>query len=238
MKSKDITNQSKQKKIGFLLKVADRLLRESTFLMANYQKKNQKRLKILGLVRNTIKECGMCLALGEGMQICTTVQGIEKIKGDIAEVGVYTGGSAKLICKTKQDKSLHLFDTFEGLPDLTAKDDRSLFHKDQFNDTSLESVKNYLKQYKNVYFYKGEFPETAKPITNKSFSFVHLDVDLYKPTLDCLEFFYPRVNRGGIIISHDYQTSSGVRKAVDEFFANKPEVVIEILDSQCIIVKA
>ena len=51
------------------------------------------------------------------------------------------------------------------------------------------------------------------------FSFVHLDVDLYQSTKDGLAWFYPRLNRGGILISHDYSNADGVRKAFDEFFA-------------------
>ena len=73
---------------------------------------------------------------------------------------------------------------------------------------------------------------------NKKFSFVHLDVDLYKSTLDCLKYFYPRVSRGGVIISHDYPNSDGVNKAFDEFFQDKPEIIIEpFATGQCLIVK-
>ena len=150
----------------------------------------------------------------------------KKIKGDIAEVGVYKGGSAKLICEAKGDKPLHLFDTFEGLPKVSKFDDRKLL-KGMFN-APLEDVKRIiLKKYRNVFFYKGLFPETAQLVKNKLFSFVHLDVDLYKSTKSCLEFFYPRINKGGIIISHDFGLR-GVRKAFDEFFKDKPELIIEI----------
>lgn len=72
----------------------------------------------------------------------------------------------------------------------------------------------------------------------KKFCFVHLDVDLYKSTKDCLEFFYPRMVRGGIILTHDYNyVFKGVKKAYNEFFANKPEAVIKLADYQALMVK-
>jgi len=157
--------------------------------------------------------------------------------GDIAEVGVYQGGSAKLICEARnENKVLYLFDTFEGLP-TPGKFDGS-FKKGKYN-TSLKYAQDCLRSYKNVYFYQEIFPETASSIENKNFSFVHLDVDIYKSTQDCLEFFYPRMSKGGIILSHDYSSMgrTPVKKAFDEFFTNKPEAIIEFPTSQCMIIK-
>ena len=174
----------------------------------------------------------------EAYQIYISIKRTEKLKGSIAEVGVYKGGTAKLICEVKGKKDLYLFDTFEGLPELSKIHDEPspLLQKGKYAG-SFESVKDYLKEYSNLYIYKGLFPKTSKPIENKNFSFVNLDVDLYKSTMDCLKFFYPRMCIGGIIISHDYNTIKGVRKAVDCFFEGKPETVIELSTTQCIIVK-
>ena len=72
---------------------------------------------------------------------------------------------------------------------------------------------------------------------DKWFSFVNLDVDTYESTKKCLEFFYPRMSAGGVIVSHDYLRRQGSRKAVDEYFADKPEPVVETAASQCIVVK-
>lgn len=197
---------------------------------------DEYRAEIFRLIKRIKKEKEMLISYNEAYQIFMAVKGTEKIKGDIAEVGVYRGGSSKLICEAKGGRHLHLFDTFEGLPELNENDDPSEFHKGQFS-AFFENVKNYLKKYPNVHFYKGLFPSTAGGVKNKKFSFVNLDVDIYESTISCLKFFYPRMSKGGIIISHDYVNSAGVRKAVDGFFKDKPEPIIVITGLQCLIVK-
>ena len=171
----------------------------------------------------------------EAYQIFMAVTRTKHIAGDLAEVGVYRGGSAKLIREANGIKTLHLFDTFEGLPAVEAID-QPQFNKGQFA-ASFDHVTNYLREYKNVHFYKGLFPSTAKTVENKEFSFVHFDVDTYESTRSCLDFFYSRMNRGGIILSHDYTSAAGVHRAFDEFFSDKPEPVIEMSGTQCLVVK-
>jgi O-methyltransferase len=150
-------------------------------------------------------------------------------------VGVFQGGSAKLICESKGDRSLHLFDTFEGLPEPEACDE-GRFHGGQYRG-GADAVREYLKNYRDVSICAGYFPDTAGPLRERVFSLVHLDVDLYRSTLDCLEFFYPRMLQGGIIISHDYNNATGVRRAFAEFFAGKPEPILEVALSQALVVK-
>jgi O-methyltransferase len=147
----------------------------------------------------------------------------------------YEGGSAKIICEVKGDRPLHLFDTFKGIPEVE-EIDAGKFAVGQYA-ASLETVTNYLKDYPKVFFYKGIFPTTAKPVKGKTFSFVHLDVDTYKSTSSCLEFFYTRMSTGGIILSHDYSNTFGVAKAFDEFFEERLEPIISLTGTQCLIIK-
>ena len=173
----------------------------------------------------------------ESYTLYSSLIATENLPGVIAEVGVYKGGTARLICEVKGEKDLYLFDTFEGLPETN---DNDLFvQKGWLHDTSLESVKNYLSDFKNTHFLKGIFPETAEPISDKKFSFIHLDTNLYQSTLDALEFFWPRMVVGGRIVSHDYNTNSmpGIKKAFSEFFMDQPEKIIEIADSQVMVIK-
>lgn len=187
--------------------------------------RNQADSKGIDLIKQIRGETEMLLGDDEAYLIYNIVKKTEKIGGDVAEVGVYKGGSAKLIREATK-RPLHLFDTFEGLPELCEKDNPKQFQKGKYS-ASLESIQNYLSDYSNIYYYKGLFPSTAEPVKDKKFSFVHFDVDLYESTLGCLKFFYPRMSRGGVIICHDYPSSDGVRRAFDEFFKDKPEIILE-----------
>ncbi len=194
-----------------------------------------KEVRTIDLWRSIREHIGSGVGDLEACQVFTAVRDAAKIQVDIAEVGVYKGASAKLICEAKGEKRLHLFDSFQGIPEVS-EIDKPEFFKGQYA-ASLDDVKERLKGYKNVYFYVGVFPGSSDPVKDLSFSFVHLDVDTYESTLNCLRFFYPRMSPGGIIISHDYPTVLGVRKAFEEFFRDKVEPAVRLAGSQCMVVK-
>lgn len=168
------------------------------------------------------------------------VQYLEMTKdlpGDNAEVGVYKGGTSYLISWASRDKKLYIFDTFDGMPETDIQD---LHQRGDFGDTSFGQAYNLLRARNNVYIYEGEFPkDSSDVIENKKFSFVHLDCDIYKSVKESLEFFYPRMVVGGIIVFDDYAEPNcpGAKIAVDEFLKDKPEVIANICQSQAIIRK-
>lgn len=210
------------------------LYRKKIAFFVSYDRSPDK-LLVLKMIERVRREVTLCLHSVEALQLFTSVKNTQKIPGDIAEVGAYKGGSSKIICEAKGDRNFYVFDNFEGgLPEVDGVLDPAFF-KGQF-DASYDEAKKYLSPYKNTYVYKGIFPQIASPVLDKKFSFVHLDVDTYKSTKDCLEFFYSRMNQGGILISHDY-ISPGVKKAFNEFFADKIEPIIELPQRQCMFVK-
>jgi hypothetical protein len=171
----------------------------------------------------------------EAAQLVLALEAVRKVPGDMAEVGAFEGVSAKLLAINDRRRTLHLFDTFEGLPPPSGTDSKG-FYTGQYRASEGE-VRTYLRDF-DVRIYKGLFPSTAGPITGKTFAFVHLDVDLYESTKACLEFFYPRMAVGGIILAHDYAArEEGVHRAFEEFFAEKPEPVIELGGNQGMVVK-
>lgn len=195
--------------------------------------------KIIELIKSIKKEINFAFYPIEAYHIFSIAHSQSRIKGDMAEVGVYQGGSAKLICEAKTEHTLHLFDTFEGLPEVSNQDTHfgtKFWKTGEFDNTSLEEVRTYLSDYENIKFYKGIFPETTNPIKETQFSFVHLDVDLYQSTKDCLDFFFPKMVTGGVILTHDYHTS-GVKLAFEEFFQDKQIPWIELSGSQCLVIK-
>jgi len=118
---------------------------------------------------------------------------------------------------------IHLFDTFEGIPETGEFDvpKRGKGHKQgDFNKTSLESVNEFLQGY-NVHFWPGLFPDSARLMPDDTeFVLVHVDADLYESTKAACDFFWPRMVNGGIMVFDDYNAPRcpGVNKAVDEFF--------------------
>ncbi len=144
-----------------------------------------------------------------------------KIEGSVAELGVYKGDFAAVMNELFPDRKLYLFDTFEGFDarDIMIEKGKSFSDASQdFSNTSIEEVIRKMKYKENVIIKKGYFPDTALDIEDK-FCFVSIDVDLYQPTKEGLEFFYSKLVKGGYIFVHDFNNSGykGVRQAVYEF---------------------
>jgi len=195
--------------------------------------------EFMEVYRETIDEGKAVLSLRDMFNLYLYVSRARSLDGDMAEVGVFQGGGAKIICRFKGEAVLHLFDTFEGMP---ATDQARDYHrKGDFSQTSLELVQSRLKAFANIVYHKGYFPETAlaSDVASKTFSFVHLDMDIFQSTLDGLEFFYPRLVEGGFLLSHDYATAScpGVKAAFDIFCEKTGVLPIPLWDTHCLIVK-
>ena len=162
------------------------------------------------------------------------------LPGNAAEVGVYKGGTARLIGKTLAGtgKTLHLFDTFAGMPGTDAARDH---HKQgDFADSSMGLVEANLVGIEKLAFHQGFFPETAKGLEAERFCFVHVDVDIHQSAAAACEFFYPRLERGGVLVFDDYGLPScpGLKLAVDDFFARKPEKPTYLPTGQAVVLKS
>jgi O-methyltransferase len=170
----------------------------------------------------------------EKHRVYSAARAAARLEGAFAEVGVYRGASARLICEAKGDKRLHLFDSFECMaPAADASRNGCRLGPAR---SHLDSVREFLRGYRNVHFHKGAFAESARLLEEGTYAFVHFDVDSRDSTRECLEHFYPRLVCGGMILSLDYGWASGARDAFDEFFADKPERIVDRTD--CMLVKA
>jgi len=154
----------------------------------------------------------------------------QQIPGDIAELGVYQGNTAFFLSRITPTRTLHLFDTFAGFSEQDSKLHAST---NDFKDVSIDAVKRRFPD--RVEFHVGYFPDTADSIRPGSrFALVHVDMDLEAPITAALEFFYPLLSPGGVMIVHDYNNTrswdQGAKKAVDRFVADKPETPIEMPD--------
>ncbi len=155
--------------------------------------------------------------------------------GDICDVGCWRGLSAYQIASyldsKKENKVFHIFDSFEGLSELTLMDKYEGERRDintlrKHFACTLEQVKSNLQEFNFINYYKGWIPDRFEEVKNKIFSFVHIDVDLYRPTKDSFDFFYPRLMDKGVMVFDDYGCIQfpGVRKAVNECLAGYDKI--------------
>ena len=102
-----------------------------------------------------------------------------------------------------------------------------------FSNTSVDDVKLLIDGGDKIIIHRGYFPETTKNLEEQTYSYVHLDADLYQPTLAALKYFYPRLSSGGVIIIHDYNHKwEGVRRALGEVMPSISETLVEIADAE------
>lgn len=147
----------------------------------------------------------------------------KNIEGSIAELGVYRGDFAKVMNEIFPDRKLYLFDTFEGFPeqDISYEVENNLLLTSvgKLENTSVEYVLSKMPHPENCVIRQGYFPETAVGLEQEKYAFVNIDVDLYKPILAGLEYFWPRMADNGYIFVHDYFSFSyaGTKKAIEEF---------------------
>jgi hypothetical protein len=155
----------------------------------------------------------------------------EGVPGDFAELGVWRGNTAAILANfaALNDRKVFLFDTFEGFhaKDLVSVDrDKSM----NFTDTSVETARRVVGEPSRCCeFIKGYFPDSVTDEARKArYAVVSLDCDLYEPMKAGLEFFYPRMTRGGIFFLHDYSSLqwNGAAQAIDEFCRASGEFLI------------
>ena len=91
-------------------------------------------------------------------------------------------------------------------------------------------VKANLAEFDGLELHKGWIPDRFGDVQNQMFSFVHVDVDLYQPTLDSISFFYEKLSVGGIFVCDDYGflTCPGATLAMNEFLQARPEKMVAL----------
>lgn len=159
--------------------------------------------------------------------------------GDYAEIGTFRGNFARIVYRHKHENSrLFCFDTFEGFASKDVKIEEGLntlkSKPGDFSNTSMDRVRKVIgakPDATDLIFRKGYFPDTFSGLEREVWRFVHLDVDLYEPSLNVLKIFWPSIVPGGVLLIHDYNGHyRGVSKATDEFFKPLGVAVIPVCD--------
>ena len=159
------------------------------------------------------------------------------IDGARAECGVLQGLSALFLCHVGRQNTrdfkgadLHLIDSFEGFPEPRQEDfipirldANRTGHAPAFGQgegaVSVDHVQRLFREFPEVQVHRGFIPQVFTGLKEARWAFVHIDVDLHKATLDCLEYFHPRMAAGGIIVCDDYGSKlfPGAHKAWDSY---------------------
>lgn len=161
------------------------------------------------------------------------------VQGSFFECGVYVGGTSLFLAQILEGsgKTLHLFDTFAGMPETDPMRD---WHKaGDFADAPIEQVRRTVGHEHTAVFHQGWMPATFAGMERERIAFAHIDTDIYQSTMDCCEFVFPRMAPGGVIVFDDYGqiTCDGARVAIDEYFADKREVPLSLMTKQAVVFK-
>jgi hypothetical protein len=171
------------------------------------------------------------------------LESVLALPGDVAECGVWQGSTliptGLFVQRRDSEKRILGFDSFQGLDAAVSRDVALGGDGDPrkriggFSNTSFEAVDQRVREFGlagTVTLVKGYFRETLPRVADLQFCFVHLDCVIYESYRQCLEFFYPRMAKGGVILLDEYRDPPwpGCTQAVDEFIADKPERIAEI----------
>lgn len=140
---------------------------------------------------------------------------LENVPGAAAELGVYKGFFARCINQLLPDRTLYLFDSFEGFAEeACASDSFQAAHA----NTSIQRVLDILPHPGKVVVKPGFFPGSLNGLEER-FCLVSLDVDFCQTTLDGLRYFWPRLHQGGYLMLHDWGSPKlpGVKEALARY---------------------
>lgn len=172
------------------------------------------------VARNTFVDQYKCYELWEQLGQ------LKDVAGDVLEVGVWRGGTGVLMARRVKelalDAQVHLCDTFAGVAKAGSAD--PWYRGGEHADTSPQIVKDLAAAERvEVAVLVGMFPEdTAHEVQDRTFRLVHIDVDVYESARDTLEWAWPRLSVGGVVIWDDYGAfeCEGVATLGRELFAS------------------
>lgn len=196
-------------------------------------KKDEKRLDIMQRLLGTPPS--------EAYFIVNLLEKTKHVIGDVCEFGVAQGETSCLIANEIKlsKKLLHLFDSFEGLPKPTKKDQ---LKNDIFNLGSMAAYEGTMRcpeqmvirrlndikfPGKQYFIHKGYIEKLILKKENfpKKVSFAYIDFDFYEPIKIALEYLNMSTEKGAVIMIDDYDFfSTGVKSAVDEFISKNNEI--------------
>lgn len=186
----------------------------------------------------------------------TTALELLTVEGCYVECGVGAGAQiAAMQLAGEGKKEIYAFDSYEGIP-LGCENDyqqpgigefkhdpklplRERLVSSGVTAVSLEKVKHNITAVglplDNIHFVKGWFQDTLPETKVPPIALLRLDGDLYESTMVCLEYLYPKVAKGGVVIIDDFGLG-GCAKAVREYFGDSLPELIDVETRGCHVV--
>jgi hypothetical protein len=137
--------------------------------------------------------------------------------GDFVECGVNAGFISSAIMHgldwTKVDKRYYLIDTFAGpvLEQFSAEElasGRAAFAKDAMAKgayvTDVERMRSNFAEWANAQVVQGVIPEILPALDIQQVAFLHIDLNCAYPEKAALEYFWPLLSPGALVLLDDY----------------------------------
>jgi O-methyltransferase len=167
------------------------------------------------------------------------------LPGDIIEVGTWRGASLTVMAQKaslmQSTSAVYGCDTFEGVVKASQKD--KYYKGGEHKDTSEKFVLNLINEkfkLENIVLKKGIFPEeTGADLAAKTFRLCHIDVDTYQSAKDVLDWVWPRLQVGGIIVFNDYAfpNTNGITTLVNNERHKTDSIVVHNLNGNGLLIK-
>lgn len=165
------------------------------------------------------------------------------LPGDFVECGVNKAFFSRSIMtyvdfQDRRDKIFYLFDTYAGIVEEQVGEQETAAYKNEYEDT-YKFVANTFKDHSNVRVVRGVVPEILSTMPIDRVAYLSVDMNVAVPEKAALEYFWPRLVPGGIIVLDDYAFPgrSEQQKVADEFAQNKGVKVLTLPTGQGIIIK-
>ena len=164
---------------------------------------------------------------------------------NFVECGVNDGVTAFVALNELHNKlginfKMDLYDSWEAMKAELLVGEEIDFNVGAYDDSSIEIPKSNLKSFENnIVYHKGFIPDTLfekSPKQPESISYLSIDLNSSQPTLSALNFFVPKLVKGGIIIFDDYglEHYPDTKNVIDEFFSTKSGILMKMPTGQAI----
>jgi O-methyltransferase len=177
------------------------------------------------------------------------------VRGARAECGAYRGATALLLCHAWRSRQpdfkgagFYLIDSFSGTSASVDQDlipvrgadgatRREAFFPAGQSDTSADEVRGYFTDFPEVTICAGWIPQVFTSLPDRDWAFVRLDLTLFEPTLAALEYFYPRLSKGGVITCDGSIFCPGAEKAWEQFCEQRDIAYVMLGHRQFVLIK-